>query len=105
MEQMSLAGLLIWLTSAGGAVALTLWAMDNVPWLKARTSEERRYLSLGIAGLVPVVAWLGSVGLGYSSAPATWQGWLESIFAVAAPAILASQGLHGRLKLRGKSPN
>jgi hypothetical protein len=103
MEQMTLAGFLAWLVSTAGAAAATFWLMENVPWLKSRPAEAKRYLSLAIAGAVPVLAGLAMIGLGYNQAPAAWQGWLEMLFALAAPAIIASQGVHGALVLRKKS--
>lgn len=105
MEELTLTlgGFLVWLMSAAGATAVTVWGMDAVPWLKAQSAEARRYLSLAIAAVLPVLAWLATLGLGYSEAPVTWQGWMEAVFALAAPSIVASQGLHGALRLRGKT--
>ena len=89
--------LLIMTAGSGGAV---YWLMENVPFLKQLTPEYKRYTSLLLSGLLPVLAWLAGIGMAYFAPPETWRGWIEAIFAVAAGGIITSQGLHGALQLR-----
>ncbi|MFA5635919.1 MAG: hypothetical protein WC977_08430 [Anaerovoracaceae bacterium] len=100
MDDLSLAGFLTWLTSAAGAAAATYWLMENVKWFKVLDPEPKRYVSLALSGSIPVVFWLLMVLMGYTGAPGTWRAWVEAIFAIAAPAVIGAQGLHGALKLR-----
>ena len=88
------------LVISGGAGAIVFWLMENVPALARLRPDLKRYVSLALACLLPVLAWLAAVGMGYSPAPATWQGWVEQAFALAAGALLVSQGAHGALRLR-----
>ena len=97
---MELEGFLELLVS-GGAGAVIYWLMDHTK-LKDLSPQNKRYVSLGLAVVIPVVAWLAMVGLGYSDMPTTWQGWLENAFALMSPAILVSQGMHGALELGKK---
>jgi hypothetical protein len=86
---------------AAGSGGLVYWLMETAAWLKALPADQKRYASLALSALVPVLAWLGGVGMAYWAAPSTWRAWVEAIFAVAAGGILTSQTLHGALKLRG----
>jgi hypothetical protein len=46
-----------------------------------------------------MLAFVGAVALGGIDNPVTWQGWLESLFAVSFVATGLSQVIHGRAKL------
>lgn len=85
---------------SGGAGAVVFWLMERVPFLAELRPDHKRYASLGVAIVLPVVAWLAMVGLGYQVPPESWQGWVERVFALAAGAIVVSQGVHGALRLR-----
>lgn len=85
---------------SGGAGAVVFWLMESVPVLVSLRADYKRYASLGLAVVLPVAAWLAMVGLGYQVPPETWQGWVERVFALAAGAIVVSQGVHGALRLR-----
>lgn len=84
---------------SGGAGVVVYWLMENIRWLADLRPDLKRYASLGLAMAIPVAAWLIMVLLGYMPAPATWQGWIEAIFAMATGTLVVSQGLHGALKL------
>ena len=92
--------LLVLMTAgAGGAV---YWLMENVGFLRNLAPEWKRYVSLALSALIPVLAWLVGALMLYWDAPGDWRAWIEAIFAVAAGGIITSQSLHGALKLRGR---
>ena len=84
----------------GGSGAVVFWLMEHVPWLAGLRADYKRYASLALSALLPMLAWAAMVALGYAAAPETWQGWVERLFALAAGAVFVSQGLHGALRLR-----
>lgn len=96
---MSLKEALLILVSGGGG-AVVYWLMDVIPWLKELRPDHKRYASLALSCLLPIAAWLIMIVMSYLAAPLTWQGWIESAFALAAGALLVSQGVHGAVKLR-----
>ena len=96
---MSLRDALLILVSGGGG-AVVYWLMENIKFLKALYPDHKRYVSLGLSMLLPVLAWLVMLAMSYEPAPTNWQGWVESIFALAAGAIIVSQGLHGAIQLK-----
>jgi hypothetical protein len=96
---MSLREVLLAVVSGGGG-AIVYWLMDHVKPLETLRPDYKRYASLALSAVLPVLAWLIMLGLGYDAPPPTWQGWLEQAFALAAGAILVSQGVHGAAKLR-----
>jgi hypothetical protein len=94
----------LWLLASGGGGAIAYWLMDKVPALaNIKRPDVKRYVSLIIQAALPIVAWLIMLGLGYESAPVTWQGAVERMFALAAGAIIVGQGLHGAIDLRRKA--
>lgn len=96
---MELRDLLLVFVSGGGGVVV-YWLLEHVPALAALQSEYKRYVSLLLSAVLPIPFWLFGIAMQYWAAPADWRAWVESIFAIAAGAILASQGLHGRKQLR-----
>lgn len=90
---------LFWIVGGVGAGALTYYIFENVTKLDNLLPKYKRYGSLITAALLATGAYAASVGLGYFPNPAGWQGWLESLFAVAFVAIGGSQWLHGARKL------
>ena len=102
MDTNALNQVLTWLFGGGGAMVATYWLMEQVPELANLQPNYKRYASLGIAALLSCLAYVFAVGLSYVDKPATPQGWLESLFAVAFLAIGGSQWLHGKRKLAGR---
>lgn len=96
---MTLADALL-LVISGGAGGLVYWLMENVPALKALRADWKRYISWFLSALLPILAWLAAVALGYLPAPGSWQGVVEQLFALLFVAFSASQGVHAALKLR-----
>jgi len=91
---------------SGGGGWLTYLLMEHIPFLKEiKRADYKRYASLAISALLPVLAWLALLGMGYEGAPATWQGWVERIFALMAPALIVGQGIHGAKKLAPRKDN
>jgi hypothetical protein len=96
---MELSDLLLIFVSGGGGVVV-YWLLENIPALAGLASEYKRYLSLVLSGLLPIPFWLLGIAMNYWPAPGDWRAWVESIFAIAAGAIIASQAVHGRRELR-----
>jgi hypothetical protein len=96
---MELRDLLLVFVSGGGGVVI-YWLMERVPALANLQAEYKRYLSLALSAALPVPFWLLGIAMQYWPAPVDWRAWVESIFALAAGAIIASQALHGRRQLR-----
>ena len=90
---------LVWIVGGGGAAAITYFLFENVKKLGALTPLYKRFASLAVAAALAVVAYAASVGLSYVTTPVGWQGWLESLFAVVAVAVVGSQSIHGARKL------
>lgn len=90
--------LLIFVSGGGGIVVY--WLLEHVPALANLSSEMKRYVSLALAAMLPIPFYLLGVAMQYWSAPADWRSWVESLFAIAAGAVIASQAVHGRRQLR-----
>ena len=99
---MELREFLAWMVTSGGSGMVVFWLMEKAQFLRALRPDMKRMVSLGLAMVLPVGAWLAAVGMGYVEAPPVWQGWVERIFALAAAAVVLSQGWHGVTKLRGR---
>jgi hypothetical protein len=95
---MTVKDFLLLLMSAGSG-GVVYWAMESFAWLKNLKPEAKRYVSYGLAALLPVVGWLLGIGMDYWESPIGWRAWVEAVFALAAGAIIVSGGLHGRLQL------
>jgi len=91
------------LVMSGGGGGVVYWLMEKVKWLKNLAPEYKRYASLALSALLPVAAWLVMLLFGYESPPTTWVEWAERIFTLAAPALIVSGTLHGRIDLRKKA--
>lgn len=90
---------LILLLMTAGSGGLVFLLMDNIAYLKNLPPDLKRYASLLLSVLIPVLAWLAGIGMAYFTPPGTWRGWIEAIFAVGAGGVLTSQALHGALRL------
>ena len=105
---MSIGEFLAWLVGSGGigwvCSQLIDWLRDN--WLEfaALRPDLLRLASFGITALVAALLGAGAIGLsawlGYDTAPATAQQWVERLFAIASAAIIAGQVRHGEMVLR-----
>ena len=84
---------------SGGSGAVVYWLMENVAWLARLRPDHKRYASLALSVALPILAWLAALALRYVPAPETWQAAIETIFALAAGALLVGQGLHGARQL------
>ena len=95
---MTLRDLIVLLMTAGSG-GLVFALMEKVAYLKNLPPDLKRYASLLLSMLIPVLAWLIGIGMAYFTPPDTWRAWIEAIFAVGAGGLLTSQTLHGALRL------
>ena len=95
-----LASVLAWFVSGPGAGLAAYALMEKIPAFSELSSELKRYASIALASLIAMAAYSGAVGLKYTVAPASPQGWLEALFAISFVASGLSQVIHGRVKLR-----
>jgi hypothetical protein len=91
----------VWLLEGGGAAIVAYWLFEHVGFLKALSSEAKRYGSLLITGGLGAGAFALLVGVGVESVPPTAAAWLDALLVAAGLAAGLAQALHGRLKLRG----
>jgi len=96
---MSLAEILTWILSGGGAGVVSYWLMDHLAFLVMLAPQYKRYVSLALAGGLAVLGYLAAVGMGYQIAPVMVKGWIEALFSVVGVAIGLSQLIHGVKKL------
>ena len=90
--------ILVLMTAGSGGVVF--WLIDTIPFLMQLPADLKRYVSLFLSCLVPVLAWLVGILMAYWTAPDTWRAWVEAVFAVASGGIITSQTLHAALRLR-----
>ena len=100
-SEIELPVVLLWLFSGGGATVVSYWLMGK-GFLATLPSEQKRYVSMGLAALLACVAFVAAVALGYADEPAGSKAWLEQLFAIAGLAITGGQALHGRLNLHSR---
>ena len=61
----------------GAALAILLERWEKFKnWLP---SWKKAWTVFLVCVLLPPLGWLASIGMGYISVPAIWQGWIESI--------------------------
>ena len=99
MDAQSLASLLVWLYSGGGASTLTYRIMEKVNWLASLQAEYKRYASWALTAVLVAVPFGIAVWFGYEPAPATGQHWAEVLIPMILLAITAGQLVHARLAL------
>lgn len=99
---MTLQDFLVWVLSGGGAGIVAYWLMQRIEERANVSAEMKRYLSLLLAALAAVLAYFGSVWIGYEPQPETVKTWIEAVFSVIAIAIAASQAIHGFMRLRDR---
>ena len=105
---MSIGEFLAWLVGSGGigwvCSQLIDWLRDHWLEFEALRPDLLRLASFGITALVAALLGAGAIGLsawlGYDTAPATAQQWVERLFAIASAAIIAGQVRHGEVALR-----
>jgi hypothetical protein len=99
---MTLQEFLIWIISGGGSGVIAYWLLERIGERVNIDAEIKRYLSLVLAGLVALGAYMAGIGIGYEPQPDTARAWVEAIFSVIAVAIGLSQAIHGALRLRNR---
>jgi hypothetical protein len=100
MEALSLFEAIAWVLSGGGAGVVTYLLIDRVRVLKELAPDYKRYASLGITGLLALLAWGAGMGMGYLETPVDWRGWIEASFSTIAVALTTAQAIHGLADLR-----
>ncbi len=98
MEISTFAKVLEWILG-GGCVALTYWAMNNVPFLVALNADWRRYLSVAIAYLLAALAFGLQVAFALQPLPPDALAWLDKAVWLGGIVFTASQVVHGALVL------
>ena len=106
MDTQSVATILAWLYSGGGASTATFYLMEKWPWLVRQLaklqSEHKRYASWFITTLLVAVPFAVAVLFGYEPSPGMGQGWIERLVPMILLAITVGQGIHARLVLSKK---
>ena len=92
--------ILLWFVTGGGAGTVSYWLMEHVAWLTYLKAEYKRYVSVALSAFLAMAAYAVAVGLSYQESPGNVQAWLEALFAAASVAVVLSQVVHGRRKLR-----
>lgn len=89
---------LLWVLTVGSGV-LAYALINNVKGLAALEPVTKRRVAVLLSGAFALLAWLGMVGAGYVTRPATVLAWIESVFAVVAIPFGISQIIHGERDL------
>jgi hypothetical protein len=104
MEFITLASVLAWVASGGGAILVANWLLERVRFLVELQAEARRIVAFALTGSIAAGFYALSVWAKYNPLPVGFQGWLEALFPIAATAVGLGQLIHGRTKLRQKPP-
>jgi hypothetical protein len=111
---------LLWLFGGGGACLVAYWLIGKLKqcvnlepgsgWLAdtlraianflVGSSEMTRYTSLALSAGLACLAFALAVELEYVPRPGDGKAWIEQIFSIAFVAVMGSQVIHGRRKLR-----
>lgn len=102
MDVQTLAAMLLWLYSGGGASTLTYYLMERWNWLATLQPELKRYASWILTCLFVAIGFCVAVWFGYEATPETGQHWAEVLVPMMAVAIIAGQVIHARLRLSRK---
>lgn len=103
MDIQTLATILLWLYSGGGASSLTYQLMERWGWLATLQPELKRYASWVLTCLLVAAGFCLAVWFGYEPTPETGQHWAEVLVPMMLLAITAAQGIHGRMRLSKKA--
>lgn len=107
VDWLNIVSILIWIASGAGAgvLAYLTWNEMERAWAKVEALADRikRYATLGISVAYGWIAYLLLFWFGVEAIPSTPQEWVQKLFAIAAASVIASQTLHGKLKLRGRT--
>jgi biotin transporter BioY len=74
--------------------------MEKLNFLANLAAEWKRYTSLALAAGISMLGFYLSTVLSYIPAPTTLQSWAEALFGIAFLAVVGSQSIHARTKLR-----
>ena len=88
---MELADILAGLVGGTSTVPVVTWLLKQIAWQPNK--GQRRTVAFVMSFVLGAVAFLLSVQLGYTTAPATLNGWFEALWPVAAAAFTASQAV------------
>ena len=102
MDFETLATILLWVYSGGGASVLTYYLMERISVLAALKPEPKRYASWAINGSLVAVGFAIAVIFGYEPQPEAWRAWIEIMVPMALVSIIAAQAIHARLALSKK---
>ena len=92
---------LAWLATEGASL-FSSWGLERIKAFQKLSSEYKLYVSYAVTGLVGVLAYLAMMGMQYVPVPVGYIVWIETLFAVAAVAILGPQIVHRVSRLREK---
>lgn len=104
MEFITLASVLTWIASGGGAIIIANWLLEHVRFLIELQAEIKRIVAYALTGTLATVGYALSVWASYVPLPVGFQAWLEALFPIAATAVGLGQIIHGRTKLSKKIP-
>jgi hypothetical protein len=103
MNEVTLAALIAWILTNGGAGWFTWFLMSKIKWFAGMDADYKRYWSLGIAAVVAGAAWGLGMLMNYYPVPTDWRSGLEMAFATIGVAIVSSQLIHGAVDLRKRA--
>ena len=104
MEFITLASVLTWIASGGGAILVANWLLERVRFLVELQAEARRIVAYALTGSLAMGGYALSIWAKYNPLPVGFQGWLEVLFPIAATAVGLGQLIHGRTDLSKKIP-
>ena len=104
MEFITLASVLTWIASGGGAILIANWLLEHVRFLVELQAEIKRIVAYALTGSLAMGGYALSVWAKYNPLPVGFQAWLEALFPIAATAVGLGQLIHGRTKLSQKQP-
>ena len=104
MEFITLASVLTWIASGGGAILIANWLLEHMRFLVELQAEIKRIVAFALTGGIAAGGYALSVWASYVPLPEGFQAWLEALFPIAATAVGLGQLIHGRTKLSQKPP-
>jgi len=101
-EELTLVGVILWILYSGGAGTLAWWLIDNVKFLKALEPDVKRYVGLGLPGVIALGTWGLGIVFTVVPLPVDARDWVSSAFGAVLPAVILAQTLHGATTLRSR---